>query len=144
MAGWAQGCGGRWAALGLRKASGKQMGGFRAPLHTHAHTRTPAAGWGGVGWSGVWGRVGWAGEPGSEPSRGGQSPEALWRVAGKMVILREARSWIPRATPRGGPGRAGRQGDRDGARREVPPSFPGRGGEAGGARAAGESYHQIG
>lgn len=68
----------------------------------------------------------------------------LRRVAGKMVIIREARSWIRKATPAEDPGgvdgwgASGKQGERSPRpaatqTRPAPPTVPGRGREIGDA-----------
>lgn len=76
--GWAPG-----TALGFQKPNCKQMEGLRVPQI-------------GTGRG--------LGSKNKRPSETGKVLQPLQRVAGKMVIIREARSWILKATPAENPG----------------------------------------
>lgn len=108
---------------------------------------------------GLWGPQiqmgGGLGSKNKRPSEVGKVLQPLRRVAGKMVIITEARSWILKATPAENPGGVGGWGagksKEKGApallqptpsRRPLPPRDSAK--QSGRGQTRGESYHQIG
>lgn len=127
--GWAPG-----TALDFQKPNCKQMEGLQPPSD----------------WDG-W-RVGIINE---RPSETGKVLQPLRRVAGKMVIIGETRSWILKATPaeiqEGWAAGGLERGKEKGAPalppptpEPAPPTSPGAAERSGRGQTRGESYHQIG